>query len=142
MNKELNPYKHLDSAKAIFDEALQDATALLKEKGEKCYIALSDWEDQAEGIFMDDDGNLAMLSIFGVGLNEEGQLCVGGTVDNIGYGHGPDDFPQAWTCANELQPFCYPSIYRFVAEYIESTFTKAVADEIAEEYWNDEADDF
>lgn len=142
MSKELNAYKYLDSVKEIFDESLQAATALLKEKGEKCYIAISDWNDQAEGIFTDDDDNLAMLSIFGVGLNEDGVLCVGGTVDNIGYGHGEEDFPQTWTDAKELEPFCYPSIYRFVAEYIESAITKEEADKIAEGYWDNEGDEF
>lgn len=134
MSKDLNPNQYKEAVKAIYDEALQAATALLKEKGEKCYIAFFDGKDQAEGIFMDDDGILVLLPIFGVGLNEEGRLCVGGMMSDNGY----DNFPQAWTDAKELLPFSYPSIYRFVAEYIESTITKAEADEIAEEYWDGE----
>lgn len=135
MSKDLNPNQYKEAVKAIYDEALQAATALLKEKGEKCYIAFSDWECETSAY--SDDGDCT-VSIFGVGLNTEGKLCVAAVVDNIGYGHGPDDFPQAWTEATELQSDCYPNLYWFVAKNIDKTITKAEAEETAEEYWDGE----
>lgn len=137
MSENLTPNHYNEAVKAIYDEALQAATDLLKEKGEKCFIAFSDWECESTAYY--DNGDCT-VSIFGIGLNTEGKLCVAAVVDNIGYGHGSDDFPQAWTEATELKSDCYPKLYWFVAKNIENTITKAEADQIAEEYWDSEED--
>ena len=42
MSKELNPKQYTDAIAKLQEEAFQAATALLKEKGEKCYIANSE----------------------------------------------------------------------------------------------------
>lgn len=139
MSKELNPNQYEEAVKAIYDEAQQAATNLLKEKADKCYLAFSDWECEISAYY--ENGGCS-VSIFGVGINEAGKLCVAAVVDDIGYGHGPDDFPQAWTEATKLKPDCYPSLYWFVAKNIYKTITKVEADEIAKEYWYDEDDDF
>lgn len=135
MSENLNPNQYIEAVKAIYDEALQAATNLLKEKGEKCYIAFSDWECETEAYYSYSD---CTVSIFGVGLNENGNLCVAAVVNNIGYGHGPDDFPQSWTEASELKPDCFPDLYWFVAENIDKTISKEEADEITKEYWDEQ----
>ncbi len=56
-------------------------------------------------------------------------------VDNIGYGHGPYDFPQEWTKATELYEPDYCAFHRFVADNIDKAMTKEKADEVTEEYW-------
>lgn len=117
----MNPNQYNEAVKAIYDEALQAATDLLKEKGEKCFIAFSDWECETSAYY--DNGDCS-VSIFGIGINEAGKLCVAAVVDNIGYGHGPDDFPQAWTEATELKSDCFPNLYCFVAENIDKTISK------------------
>lgn len=135
MSEKLNPNQYIEAVKAIYDEALQAATDLLKEKEEKCFIAFSDWECETSAYY--DNGDCS-VSIFGIGINEAGKLCVSAVVDNIGYGHGPDDFPQAWTEATELKSDCFPNLYCFVAENIDKTISKEEADEITKEYWDDE----
>ena len=40
MSENLNPNQYIEAVKAIYDEALQAATDLLKEKGEKCFYCI------------------------------------------------------------------------------------------------------
>lgn len=138
MSKDLNPNQYQEAVKGIYSEALQAATNLLKEKNDKCYIAFSDWECETDAYY---DNSDCTVSIFGVGLNENGNLCVAAVVNNIGYGHGPDDFPQSWTEASELKPDCYPDIYWFVAMNIDKCITKEEADKVAKGYWYVEDDE-
>lgn len=138
MSKEIKAKQYIDAVKKIQEEALQASVALLKEKGENCYIAFDDFDDFASGIFIDHYGNTSSLSIFGVGLDNEDNLCVGAVVDNIGYGHSEWDFPQKWTNANQLLKGSYPYIYRFIASNIDKSVTKSEADEIAKKYWSDD----
>lgn len=138
--KNLNPNQFLDALEKIYDEALQAATSLLKENGEKCYIAFSEWDCKTTDAYYDDGG--CTVSIFGVGINEAGKLCVAAIVQNIGYGHSEDDFPQSWTEASELNSYCFPELYRFIAQNIDNCMTKAEADKIAKEYWEGEDEDF
>lgn len=103
-----------------------------RKKGDKRYIAVPDWEDECEG----DDGDGTEVSIFGIGLDDDDEICVAAVVDNIGYGHGPDDFPQEWTKVTELYEPDYRAFYRFVADNIDKAMTKEEADEVTEEYWH------
>lgn len=114
------------------EEAYKEIISLLKQKGDKRYIAMSDWEDECEG----DDGDGTEVSIFGIGLDDEDEICVAAVVDNIGYGHGPYDFPQEWTKVTELYEPNYCAFYRFVANNIEKAMTKEEADEVTKEYWH------
>ena len=71
MSKELNPKQYTDAIAKLQEEALQAATALLKEKGEKCYIA----DSKEYAIFSGEEDDIGTQSIYGVGLNEDGELC-------------------------------------------------------------------
>ena len=123
MSKELNPKQYTDAIAKLQEEAFQAATALLKEKGEKCYIANS--EEYAT--FSGEEDDYGTQSIFGVGLNEDGELCAA---------IGRDQYqPEEWTDAAELWPKSYPIIYEIVASNIDNTITKAEAEDIAEEHW-------
>lgn len=129
MSKELNPKQYTDAIAKLQEEALQAATALLKEKGEKCYIA--DSEEYA--IFSGEEDDFGTQSIYGVGLNADGELCAA---------IGRDQYePEEWTDASELWPKSYPIIYDIVASNIDNTITKEEAYEIAEEYWDGEEDE-
>lgn len=113
------------------EEAYKDIVNLLKQKGDKRYIAVPDWEDECEG----DDGNGTEVSIFGIGLDDDDEICVAAMVDNIGYGHGPDDFPREWTKATELCEPDYCAFHRFVVDNIDKAMTKEETYEVAEYYW-------
>ena len=76
---------------------------------------MPDWEDECEG----DDGDGTEVSIFGIGLDDNDEICIAAVVDNIGYGHGPYDFPQEWTKATELYEPDYCAFHRFVADNID-----------------------
>ena len=115
------------------EEAYKDIVNLLKQKGDKRYIAVPDWEDECEG----DDGDGTEVSIFGIGLDDDDEICVAAVVDNIGYGHGPYDFPQEWTKATELYEPDYCAFHRFVADNIDKAMTKEEADEVTEGYWHE-----
>ena len=120
------------------EEAYKDIVNLLKQKGDKRYIAVPDWEDECEG----NDGDGTEVSIFGIGLDDDDEICIAAVVDNIGYGHGPDDFPQEWTKATELYEPNYCAFYRFVANNIEKAMTKEEADELADKYWKGNGCDY
>ena len=122
----------------VIEDAYKEIISLLKQKGDKRYIAVPDWEDECEG----DDGDGSELSIFGIGLDDDDEICIAAVVDNIGYGHGPDDFPQEWTKATELYEPNYCAFYRFVANNIEKAMTKDEADELADKYWNGNGCDY
>ena len=113
------------------EEANKDIVNLLKQKGDKRYIAVPDWEDECEGY----DGDGTEVSIFGIGLDDDDEICVAAVVDIIGYGHGPYDFQQEWTKATELYEPDYCAFHRFVADNIDKAMTKEKADEVTEEYW-------
>jgi len=130
--EKISPDTFWDEIKAINNKAKEAVIDLLNKQGNKRYIAVPDWEDECEG----DDGDGSELSIFGIGLDDDDEICIAAVVDNIGNGHGPDDFPQEWTKATELYEPNYCAFYRFVANNIEKAMTKEEADELADKYWN------
>ena len=136
--EKISPDAFLNEMNAINDKAKDAVIDLLNKQGDKRYIAVSDWEDECEG----DDGDGSELSIFGIGLDDDDEICIAAVVDNIGYGHGPDDFPQEWTKATELYEPNYCAFYRFVANNIEKAMTKEEADELADKYWNGNGCDY
>ena len=118
----------------VIEEAYKEIINLLKQKGDKRYIAVPDWEDECEG----DDGDGTEVSIFGIGLDDDDEICVAAVVDNIGYyGNGPDDFPQEWTKVTELYEPDYRAFHRFVVDNIDKAMTKEEADEVTKEYWHE-----
>ena len=136
--EKISPDAFLNEINAINDKAKDTVIDLLSKQGDKRYIAVPDWEDECEG----DDGDGTEISIFGIGLDDDDEICVAAVVDNIGYGHGPDDFPQEWTKATELYEPNYCAFYRFVANNIEKAMTKEEADELADKYWNGNGCDY
>ena len=136
--EKISPDAFLNEMNAINDKAKDAVVDLLNKQGNKCYIAVPDWEDECEG----DDGDGSELSIFGIGLDDDDEICIAAVVDNIGNGHGPDDFPQEWTKATELYEPNYCAFYRFVANNIEKAMTKEEADELADKYWNGNGCDY
>ena len=136
--EKISPDAFLNEMNAINDKAKDAVIDLLNKQGDKRYIAVPDWEDECEG----DDGDGSELSIFGIGLDDDDEICIAAVVDNIGYGHGPDDFPQEWTKATELYEPNYCAFYRFVANNIEKAMTKEEADELADKYWNGNGCDY
>ena len=133
-----SPDTFLNEMNAINNKAKDAVVDLLNKQGNKRYIAVPDWEDECEG----DDGDGSELSIFGIGLDDDDEICIAAVVDNIGNGHGPDDFPQEWTKATELYEPNYCAFYRFVANNIEKAMTKEEADELADKYWNGNGCDY
>ena len=131
--EKISPDTFLNEMNAINDKAKDTVIDLLNKQGNKCYIAVPDWEDECEG----DDGDGSELSIFGIGLDDDDEICIAAVVDNISYGHGPDDFPQEWTKATELYEPNYCAFYRFVANNIDKAMTKEEADEVTKEYWHE-----
>ena len=136
--EKISPDAFLNEINAINDKAKDAVIDLLSKQGDKRYIAVPDWEDECEG----DDGDGTKVSIFGIGLDDDDEICIAAVVDNIGYGHGPDDFPQEWTKATELYEPNYCAFYRFVANNIEKAMTKDEADELADKYWNGNGCDY
>ena len=136
--EKISPDTFLNEMNAINDKAKDAVVDLLNKQGDKRYIAVPDWEDECEG----DDGDGTKVSIFGIGLDDDDEICIAAVVDNIGYGHGPDDFPQEWTKATELYEPNYCAFYRFVANNIEKAMTKEEADELAKKYWNRDGHDY
>ena len=136
--EKISPDAFLNEMNAINDKAKDAVIDLLSKQGDKRYIAVPDWEDECEG----DDGDGSELSIFGIGLDDDDEICIAAVVDNIGNGHGPDDFPQEWTKATELYKPNYCAFYRFVANNIEKAMTKDEADELADKYWNGNGCDY
>ena len=130
--EKISPNTFLNEMNAINDKAKDAVIDLLNKQGNKRYIAVPDWKDECEG----DDGDGSELSIFGIGLDDDDEICIAAVVDNIGYGHGPDDFPQEWTKATELYEPNYCAFYRFVANNIGKAMTKEEADEVTKEYWH------
>ena len=133
-----SPDTFLNEMNAINNKAKDAVVDLLNKQGNKRYIAVPDWEDECEG----DDGDGSELSIFGIELDDDDEICIAAVVDNIGNGHGPDDFPQEWTKATELYEPNYCAFYRFVANNIEKAMTKEEADELAKKYWNGDGHDY
>ena len=117
----------------VIEDAYKEIISLLKQKGDKRYIAVPDWEDECRGY----DGDGTKVSIFGIGLDDDDEICVAAVVDNIGYGHGPDDFPQEWTKVTELYEPDYRAFHRFVVDNIDKAMTKEEADEVTKEYWHE-----
>lgn len=136
--EKISPDTFLNEMNAINNKAKDAAIDLLSKQGNKRYIAVPDWEDECRG----DDGDGSELSIFGIGLDDDDEICIAAVVDNIGYGHGPDDFPQEWTKATELYEPNYCAFYRFVANNIDKAMTKEEADELADKYWNGNCCDY
>ena len=128
MEQNIDSSKFINQVKELNAQALAEAIALLKNNENGRYIAIADWEDEVSAVSYDD----VPISIWGVGVNDEDHICVKAFVDNVGYGHSEDDFPQDWTdiTVEKINASCYPELYRFVADNIDKAMSKEDADKV------------
>ena len=128
MEQNIDSSKFVKQVNELNAQALAEAIALLKNNENGRYIAIADWEDEVSAVSYDD----VPISIWGVGVNDEDHICVKAFVDNVGYGHTEDDFPQDWTdiTVERINASCYPELYRFVADNIDKAMSKEDADKV------------
>lgn len=128
MEQNIDSSKFINQVAELYAQALAEAIALLKNNENGRYIAIADWEDEVSAVSYDD----VPISIWGVGVNDEDHICVKAFVDNVGYGHSEDDFPQDWTdiTVEKINASCYPELYRFVADNIDKAMSKEDADKV------------
>ncbi len=128
MEQNIDSSKFVKQVNELNAQALAEAIALLKNNENGRYIAIADWKDEVSAVSYDD----VPISIWGVGVNDEDHICVKAFVDNVGYGHTEDDFPQDWTdiTVERINASCYPELYRFVADNIDKAMSKEDADKV------------
>lgn len=128
MEQNIDSSKFINQVTVLYAQALEEAIALLKNCENGRYIAIPNWEDEVAASSWND----VPISIWGVGLNDEDHICVKAFVDNVGYGHTEDDFPQGWTdiTVEKINASCYPELYRFVADNIDKAMSKEDADNV------------
>ena len=133
--EKISPDTFWDEIKAINNKAKEAAIDLLNKQGDNRYIVVMDWEDYYTEYYTNQAA--ISVSVFGVGLNEDNNLCIAATVDNQGYGCSKNDFEQDWVEVSELFRPCYALLYGFVANNIDKAVTKEEADRLAKKYWNE-----
>lgn len=127
--EKIGPDTFWDEIKAINNKAKEAAIGLLNKQGDNRYIVVMDWEDYYTEYYTNQAA--ISVSVFGVGLNEDNNLCIAATVDNQGYGCSKNDFEQDWVEVSELFRPCYALLYGFVANNIDKAVTKDEADRLA-----------
>lgn len=132
--EKISPDTFLNEMNAINNKAKDAAIDLLSKQGNKRYIVVMDWEDYYTEYYTYKAA--ISVSVFGVGLNEDNNLCIAATVDNQGYGCSEESFAQDWVETSELDIPNYANLYRFIADNIDKAVTKEEADELADKYWN------
>ena len=132
--EKISPDAFLNEMNAINNKAKDAAIDLLSKHGNKRYIVVMDWEDYYTEYYTYKAA--ISVSVFGVGLNEDNNLCIAATVDNQGYGCSEESFAQDWVETSELDIPNYANLYRFIADNIDKAVTKEEADELADKYWN------
>lgn len=138
--EKLSPHIFIDEMDAINTKAQNAAIDLLNQQGNNRYIVVMDWEDYYTEYYTYKAA--ISVSVFGVGLNEDNNLCIAATVDNQGYGCSEECFAQDWVEVSELDRPCYALLYRFVANNIDKAVTKDEADRLAKKYWNGNGHDY
>ena len=128
MERNIDSNKYVKQLNELCEQALTETIDLLKNSEKGRYIALANWEDEVSAVSYDD----VPISIWGVGVNDEDHICVKAFVDNVGYGHSEDDFPQDWTdiTVEKINASSYPELYRFVADNIDQAMSKEDADNV------------
>lgn len=127
--EKISPDTFLNEMNAINNKAKDAAIDLLSKQGNKRYIVVMDWEDYYTEYYTYKAA--ISVSVFGVGLNEDNNLCIAATVDNQGYGCSEESFAQDWVETSELDIPNYANLYRFIADNIDKATTKKEADRLA-----------
>ena len=128
MERNIDSNKYVKQVNELCEQALAETIDLLKNSEKGRYIALANWEDEVSAVSWND----VPISIWGVGVNDKDHICVKAFVDNVGYGHSEDDFPQDWTdiTVEKINASSYPELYRFVADNIDQAMSKKDADDV------------
>jgi hypothetical protein len=128
MKETIESKKFINQVDEIYQKALVETIELLKKCSKGKYIAIPNWEDEVNTIAYED----VPINIWGVGLNDKDHICIKAFVDNVGYGHSDDDFPDDWTdiTEDEIRTWSYPHLYRFVADNIDAATDKETADNV------------
>ena len=123
-NKEekLSPRVFMDEMESINTKAQNAAIDLLSKQGDNRYIVVMDWDDSFTEYYTYQAA--ISISVFGVGLNDDNNLCIAATVDNQGYGCSEECFAQDWVETSELDIPNYANLYRFVADNIDKAMTR------------------
>ena len=120
--------KSVKQANDVYQKALNETIELLKNCKNGKYIGSA--EDSFEAVNYDDEET---IWIIGVGLNDKNHICIiKSPLEYWDWFHY-----QNWieiVSDNEIYPWAYPELYRFVAENIDSATTKLKASMIADEY--------
>lgn len=130
---EYNPNKFNVQAKELYQQALKEAKEILNNNENGSFIAIPDYEDEVLSKNMDALG----LEIWAVGVNEKGHIVIKAYEDqpydcsveewhNLEWIDIEDD-----DINHKIEDVCYPDLYRFVVNNIESATSQEEADEVA-----------
>ncbi len=125
----MDAHKYLDAAKAIYQEALEATISLLKNNPSGSFIAIQDWDDYFDAKCTEDGTS---LSVWAVGVNDEGHLLYKAYETQQGEADAFEWNDNDWADIEELplNSECFPELYRFVVDELDSATTKEAADEI------------
>ena len=128
MNEKIDSQKFINQAEEIYQKALDATIELLKNSSKRQYVVCPDLVDEVDTW----SGDEVPIAIWGVGLNDEGHICIKAFVLDAGYGFSEEDFPEEWIdiTKEEIHKTSYPEIYRFVADNIDSAIDWTSAEEI------------
>lgn len=128
-----NSRKFVDQVKKLYQQALKEAKEILKNNESGSFIAIPDYEDEVISKNMDESG----LEIWAVGLNENDHIVIK-AYENIPGGCSVEDWHDLeWIDIEDgnidhmIEDICYPNLYRFVVDNLESATSQKDADEVA-----------
>lgn len=129
---EYNSNKFTDQAKELYQQALKEAKEILKNNENGSFIAIPDFDDEVISKDMNDFG----LEIWAVGVNENDHIVI------KAYENMSDDCDvEEWhdlewidiedgNIDHKIEEVCYPELYRFVVDNLESATSQKEADEV------------
>ena len=132
MSEALNPNKYLEKVEKINEEAQRAIIRLLKQQKEKKYVFMYPGDICFGDECYEKDGNDTEVIVFGIGLDDNNDICIAACVVGDGY---KGYFPQEWVKVTELYKPNFCALYRFVANNIGKTVTKDEAKENANLVW-------
>lgn len=131
--KELDSLKFIDAVKALYQQALEETKALLKNNPYGAFIAIPDYDDEVLSKNMDDLG----LEIWAVGVNEQDHICIKAYENQPGDCSVEEWHDLEWVdiedgdIDHKIDQTCYPDMYRFVVQNLEAATSQEEADEVA-----------
>ena len=130
---EYNSNKFKDQAKELYQQALKEAKEILKNNESGSFIAIPDYEDEVISKNMDNLG----LEIWAVGVNKKDHIVIKAYEDQPGDCSVEEWHDLEWidieddNIEHKIEEVCYPDLYRFVVDNLESATSQEEADEVA-----------